>query len=46
MDPQMPEIYGLAATRLLRANPHCEQLPLIAMTADAMKAELDACLAA
>jgi hypothetical protein len=27
MDPQMPEIYGLAATRLLRANPHCEQLP-------------------
>jgi len=46
MDPQMPVIYGLAATRLLRANPHCEQLPLIAMTANAMKAELDACLAA
>jgi two-component system, sensor histidine kinase and response regulator len=46
MDRQMPEIDGLAARRLLRVDPQCEQLPIIAMTAKAMKAELDACLAA
>jgi two-component system sensor histidine kinase/response regulator len=46
MDMQMPEIDGLAATRMLRADSRFEQLPIIAMTANAMKADLDACLAA
>ena len=46
MDMQMPEIDGLTATRLLRADVQFTQLPIIAMTANAMKADLDACLAA
>ncbi len=46
MDMQMPEIDGLEATRMLRADSQFGQLPIIAMTANAMKADLDACLAA
>ena len=44
MDVQMPEMDGLAATRELRKNNY--KLPILAMTANAMKADLDACLAA
>ena len=46
MDMQMPELDGLAATRALRADPRFARVPIIAMTANAMKADLDACLAA
>jgi two-component system sensor histidine kinase/response regulator len=46
MDMQMPEMDGLSATRALRANPEWQHVPIIAMTANAMKADLDACLAA
>jgi signal transduction histidine kinase/DNA-binding response OmpR family regulator/HPt (histidine-containing phosphotransfer) domain-containing protein len=46
MDMQMPEMDGLSATRALRADPAFRDLPIIAMTANAMKADLDACLAA
>jgi PAS domain S-box-containing protein len=46
MDVQMPEMDGLAATRALRDIPLLRDLPIIAMTANAMKADLDACLAA
>jgi signal transduction histidine kinase/CheY-like chemotaxis protein/HPt (histidine-containing phosphotransfer) domain-containing protein len=46
MDMQMPELDGLAATRALRADPRFSRVPIIAMTANAMKADLDACLAA
>jgi two-component system sensor histidine kinase/response regulator len=46
MDMQMPELDGLGATRALRADPRFAKVPIIAMTANAMKADLDACLAA
>jgi CheY-like chemotaxis protein/HPt (histidine-containing phosphotransfer) domain-containing protein len=46
MDMQMPEMDGLAATRAIREDPTLRDLPIIAMTANAMKADLDACLVA
>lgn len=45
MDMQMPEMDGLEATRTLRADPLFRDLPIIAMTANAMKRDLDECLA-
>jgi two-component system sensor histidine kinase/response regulator len=44
MDLQMPEMDGLTATRILRAQPHLQQLPIIAMTAHAMGEEVQRCL--
>ena len=46
MDVQMPEMDGLSATRAIRDIPMPRRLPILAMTANAMKADLDACLAA
>ncbi len=46
MDMQMPEIDGIEATETIRADPAFRAIPIIAMTANAMKKDLDACLAA
>ena len=46
MDVNMPVMDGLAATRQLRADPRFERLPVIALTADVMSAQIKTCLAA
>jgi CheY-like chemotaxis protein len=46
MDLQMREMDGLTATSLLRAQPHLQQLPIIAMTAHVMTDEVQRCLEA
>jgi CheY-like chemotaxis protein len=44
MDLQMPEMDGFTATRLVRAQPHLQKLPIIAMTAHVMVDEVQRCL--
>jgi PAS domain S-box-containing protein len=46
MDLQMPVMDGLTATKRLRAEPHLQQLPIVAMTAHAMAEEVQRCLEA
>ena len=45
MDCQMPVMDGYKATRMLRANPEWQKLPVIAMTASALAEDRDRALA-
>ena len=46
MDIQMPRINGFQATAQIRQIPGCETLPVIAMTAHALKGDEEKCLEA
>ncbi|MEH6824738.1 MAG: ATP-binding protein [Motiliproteus sp.] len=46
MDLQMPILGGLEATQQIRARPHLEQLPVVAMTANVIKGVIEDCQAA
>ncbi|MCO7187360.1 MULTISPECIES: PAS domain-containing hybrid sensor histidine kinase/response regulator [unclassified Pseudoalteromonas] len=46
MDMQMPVMDGLKATRAIRKQPELCQPPILAMTANAMQADIQTCLSA
>ncbi len=46
MDMQMPDVDGLEATRRIRASHPDPLLPIIALTANALKSDVDLCLQA
>ena len=46
MDLHMPDMHGFDVTRQLRALPHGGDIPIIAVTANALSGDRDLCLAA
>lgn len=46
MDMSLPEVDGWEATKAIKANPQCQHIPIIALTAHAMPEDKDKALAA
>jgi len=46
MDMEMPELNGIEATKIIREELKLDNLPIIAMTANAMKGDKEACILA
>jgi len=46
MDVQMPNLDGISATGQIRQKPNLQNIPIIAMTAHAMKGDRELCLSA
>jgi two-component system, sensor histidine kinase and response regulator len=46
MDLEMPEMDGICATQAIRAGEHAAAIPIVALTAQAMRGDRDRCIAA
>jgi CheY-like chemotaxis protein len=46
MDLQLPDVDGLTLTRQLKANPRMREVPIVAVTASAMKGDEEKAMAA
>ncbi len=46
MDLQMPEMNGFEATKIIKSDPKFKSLPVLAMTANVMKHDIEQCMGA
>jgi two-component system, sensor histidine kinase and response regulator len=46
MDLEMPEMDGISATQAIRAGEHSAKIPIVALTAQAMRGDRERCIAA